>query len=212
MNLPTSLASLAPTPQTVAETKEPAKVLPKSPLPITLGADLLRLGVLATVCTCAALVCNQLREESLPLVYASKQARIEQAVDRTTAAEPAPDAAQPSTPGEAPRVIDLAEFRNLVQSKHGVVLDARPEIFHRLGHVPGALSLSREEFEQDYATERSFLEARREEPLAVYCSSASCEDSQMVADALAKLGYQHVLVFKGGWDAWTQAGLAEEKR
>ena len=182
-------------------------------LPGTFGLDLLRLGVLATLCTGAALVLNQLREPPLPLVYASKRTRLEEEVKRTARVEiaalvqaVAPTASEPA----AVRVVGLAEFQRLVASRQAVVLDARPEIFYRLGHVPGARSLSREEFERDYGVQRVFLESRRGQPIAVYCSSASCEDSQMVADALVKLGYRQVLVFKGGWDEWINVGGEKE--
>ncbi len=178
-----------------------------------IGTDLLRLGVLATACMCAALVFNQLREPPLSLTYVSKQSRLEQAVARVVDSEDkSTENIPPATATATSQVIGLPEFQQLVQSKRVVVLDARPEIFHRLGHVPGALSLSREAFEQDYARWRSVLEPSRDQLVAVYCSSASCEDSQMVADALVKLGYRHVLVFKGGWDEWTKADLPEEKQ
>jgi transposase len=38
-----------------------------------------------------------------------------------------------------------------VQEKRGLVLDARVEVYHRLGHVPGALSLPIQFFELGYA-------------------------------------------------------------
>ena len=180
--------------------------------------DLLTIGIVATVCLGAGLVFNQFRDVPLPLIYVTKQRRLQQVVS-TLAPHDSPLAADAgSTPVTAPaangvpQIIGLAEFQDFVQAKRGVVLDARPEIFHRLGHVPGALSLSRDEFESDYAKQRARLEPMQDEPVAVYCSSASCEDSQMVADALTKLGYHHVLVFKGGWDEWSRAGLPEERQ
>ena len=197
---------------------QPAKGWPRPLLRDVVGRDLLTIWMVATVCLGAGLVLNQFRDMPLPLVYVSKQRRMQQAVS-TLAPHSSPVAADVGpTPAHTPefnggsQIISLAEFRDFVQSKRGVVLDARPEIFHRLGHVPGALSLSRDEFESDYAKQRARLEPMRDEPVVVYCSSASCEDSQMVADALAKLGYRRVLVFKGGWDEWSQAGLPEERQ
>ena len=186
-----------------------------------LRGDLFSLFALATCCLCAGLVANQMRDHPLPLIYASKQDRLGQTlarldqdqipppIDQTTSIIAPAEISQSPSMG-IPRVIDLEEFEKLVQSKGGIVLDARPEIFHRLGHVPGALSLSREEFERDYARLRVALESSRDKAVAVYCSSASCEDSQMVAEALVKLGYRHLLVFKDGWSEWTHAGLPEE--
>ena len=178
----------------------------------TICTDLFRLGVLGTVCMCLALVINQLREPPLPMIYVSKQWRLEQAIAQVAD----PDAKSTETISTvatkaAFRVISLKEFRELVQSKTALVLDARPEIFHQFGHVPGAISLSREDFEQNYAKQRLVLESRRDQSIAVYCSGEGCVDSQMVGEALVKLGYHHVAVFKGGWDEWKQAGLPEER-
>jgi rhodanese-related sulfurtransferase len=185
-----------------------------------LGRDLLTLTGLASSCTCAGLVLNQLRDQPLPLVYLSKQERLQKDIsqldfgntNKSVVAENHSKPVNVSSSDKPLRVIELEEFRAFVRDRHGAVLDARPEIFYRLGNVPGAISLSREQFERDYTKQRSLLEATREKAVAVYCSSASCEDSQMVAEALKKLGYNQVLVFKGGWDEWTQAGLPEEKR
>ena len=201
----------------------------RSPEPIvwhTLGRDLSTFAVIATICLGGGLVINQFHDQPLPLAYVSKQRRLELAISQLSTRETRADTSGreeqtpisqkeptlldgPSVAGP-PQRIDLAGFRHFVQAKQGVILDARPEIFHRLGHVPGALSLSREEFERDYAKQRVYLESKIDGLVAVYCSDAGCEDSQMVADALVKLGYRRVLVFKGGWAEWTQTGLPEE--
>jgi rhodanese-related sulfurtransferase len=89
-------------------------------------------------------------------------------------------------------------------------LDARPEIFYRLGHVPGALSLARDDFENAYAQLKERLEKDKNQPLIIYCSNSSCEDSHLVQSALLKLGYVNVAVFSGGWATWTQEKLPEE--
>ena len=185
-----------------------------------LKQDILMLCGLATACMFAGLSLNQMHDEPLPLVYMSKASRLQQAVahlerdplPNTTSSEKILVSAATVPRDGSPRIIDLEEFRSFVQAKHGLLLDSRPEIFYRLGHVPGALSISREEFERDYANQRSILEPMRNEAIVVYCSSTVCEDSEMVADTLKKLGYQHILVFKGGWEEWTHAGLPEERR
>ena len=106
-------------------------------------------------------------------------------------------------------MIDLAKFHDLVESK-AIILDARPALFYRVGHVPGARALSRETFETDYARQRAFLESHHEDRLVIYCSGDTCVDSRMVAAALQKLGYPHVLVYAGGWEEWQAAALPEE--
>jgi rhodanese-related sulfurtransferase len=84
-------------------------------------------------------------------------------------------------------------------------------LFYQFGHVPGALSLPRADFESAYAALRARLEKNRRRPIVVYCSDRSCEDSSAVRTALAKLGYTDVAVFHGGWAAWSAAHRPEAK-
>lgn len=172
----------------------------------TLKNDLTALWLLATISLCSGFLINQFRDTPMPLVYQTKEDRMMKAVTQIAAAEKTL-----ATPSETvPEYLELDEFRAIVEGKKGIVLDARPEIFHRLGHVPGAVSLPREDFENAYAQHQSLL-ADKSALIAIYCSSSSCEDGDLVRRALNKLGYTRATVFKGGWSAWTSAGLPEGK-
>lgn len=158
-----------------------------------LGRGMAGFALLAAGSVCLGHLVNQVRGHPLSLTYVIDQKRMEDTVAALNL-----------------HVIGLQEFRGIVDGKKGIVLDARPEAVYRLGHVPGAMNLSRKEFEQDYAGQKSMLESNKEQTIAVYCSMSSCEDSAMVAGALMKLGYNHVLVFKGGWNEWSGAALPGE--
>ena len=177
----------------------------------TLGADFLLLALLAGVAVGLGLVTNRWRAHPLPLVYVSPSERLQQSVTRLNAARAtAPTKNHVPVVLPSPQMIDLAKFHDLVDA-HAIVLDARSPLFFRAGHVPGAHALSREVFETDYAKQKALLETHRQDPLIVYCSGDACVDSRLVAQALQKLGYTHVLVFEGGWEEWRQAGLPEER-
>ena len=178
-----------------------------------LGSDLLLLGILAGIAVCLGLGTNRWRVQPLPWVYASKAERLRQSVARVASAQPsgvAPPVVGGAKTAVPPEMIDLAKFHDCVEAK-AIILDARSPLFYRAGHVPGARSLARETFEADYARQRAFLEAHRQEMLVVYCAGDACADSRLVADALCKLGYPRVLVYEGGWEEWQQAGLPEER-
>lgn len=175
------------------------------------GQDLLRLTLLAALCVGVGLGVNRLRAHPLPWVYVSKADRLQASVARLSAVHP-PTPSSPAEPAfPTPAMIDLATFHDLLSAKGTVVFDARPALFYQVGHVPGARSLARETFESDYARQRPQLEARRQDTLVVYCAGDACVDSRMVAAALQKLGYPHVLIFEGGWEEWQQAGLPAER-
>ena len=169
--------------------------------------DFMAFGLLAVLSVGIGLLINPFRSEPLPLAYQSKEARLDQAVQRIQTADAAKE---PESTVSLPEQLTLQDFRDFVDQQKGLVLDARPEIFHRLGHVPGAYSLPREEFENAYQALREVLESHKERWIVIYCSSVSCEDSKLVKKALSSLGFANVVVFEGGWAEWTKAGMPEE--
>lgn len=161
---------------------------------------------LAAGALAAGLLLNLTRSAPLPWKYESRDVRLRHALDHlgTPVSSPAPGQVA------ATRLIDLEEFQQVATGGKAVVLDARAGTFYRLGHVPGALNLSREDFEHDYAALRGTLSAAGKKPIAVYCTEPSCPDAQLVADALQKLGYGDLLIYPDGWEQWQAAGLPQE--
>jgi len=147
-----------------------------------MGKDLAGFALLAVASVCLGLLINQGRDHPLPLIHVT-------------------EAGQNGS-------IRLPEFREIVKSGKAIIVDARPGLFYRLGHVPGAINLSREEFERDYPKRKELGDKDR--LVAVYCSGTDCKESGTVAAALAKLGHSRVVVFAGGWDEWKGAGLPTE--
>lgn len=167
----------------------------------TFVLDLSLLWCLAAASVVGGLILNEMRAKPLSLVYASPPARF------------APSAATggASSSAELIRDDDVSrdEMKQLVSDRSAVVLDARPEIFYRIGHIPSALSFPRDDFDAQYPRLKSTLENGR--PIVVYCSGRDCHDSQLVADALRGLGLSHVRIFRGGWYDWSGADLPREK-
>lgn len=154
------------------------------------------------------LMLNQFCDTPLSLVYQSK-AECLQPSDSKFAGTETVNAVSFQLP--LLKNVPLEDFIVYVKEKRGIILDARPEIFYRFGHVPGALSLPRDEFEKGYTRLKAKLDTNKSQAMIIYCSDESCEDSELVHKALANLGYTQISIFRGGWDAWTKAGLPEEK-
>ncbi|MEI9896993.1 MAG: rhodanese-like domain-containing protein [Chthoniobacter sp.] len=175
-------------------------------IPRNLRRDLMTLWILATISVSLGFVVNQFRDHRLPFVYESKTLRMDESTSKV-----ASEVALPAMPSsESVKFISLGEFQTLSTSPGVLVLDARPEIFHRLGHIPKALPLPRDDFETFYRKLQTLLEADRGRLLLVYCSGDSCEDSALVAEALKRLGFSNIAIFKGGWSEWTGSHLPEE--
>ncbi len=147
---------------------------------------------------------NALRKEPLPLVYQNKLTRLAAAVARLQNSP----ASGPGHVISIPERLSLEQFSDFVESKTGLVLDARPAIFYRLSHVPGALSLPRDDFEVAFQLLHSRLGSDYSRPLMIYCTDASCADATLVKKALTALGYSNVAIFVGGWSEWTGADKA----
>ncbi|PTY02971.1 hypothetical protein DB346_07620 [Verrucomicrobia bacterium LW23] len=178
-----------------------------------LALDLTVFACVATAALCIGILINQFRDRPAPWIYQSKADRLNQAVAHVASDPGAPAATSANTAEqpELPGSLGLAEFRRIVEQKQILVLDARPEIFHRLGHVPGALALPRDEFDIYYPKLQTILQPKTR-PLVLYCASSSCEDSALVEKALRKLGYTNIAIFHGGWAEWTNARFPEEKQ
>jgi rhodanese-related sulfurtransferase len=165
--------------------------------------DFIGVWLLLTGCLICGLFINEMRPTPLALVYSSPASRLDQSVAQLGSSTPV----STTLDGD----VERDEMRKLSLNHMVLILDARPEIFYRLGHIPSALSLPRDDFEKSYQVLQSTLQSHRNSPLVVYCSSIDCHDSQMVADALQKLGYPHIRLFRGGWSDWESANLPEEK-
>jgi rhodanese-related sulfurtransferase len=83
-------------------------------------------------------------------------------------------------------------------------VDARSSAAFASQHIPGALPLSEEQWEEQLpAVINAWRPGAR---VLVYCASQGCETSQSVAYRLHReMGIDDVFVLKGGWSAWLEA-------
>lgn len=163
-------------------------------------------GGMAVVALILGMGWNRLQPAPVPLLYSTKAERLHAQVART-----ALDTAQPPAEGAEIREITVNELQESSSSGGWIVIDARPEVFHRLGHVPGAISLPRETFETAYGKHRQVALAEKRKPIVIYCQGGECEDSHLVARALMQLGHTHVSILLGGWEEWEKQGNPVER-
>lgn len=105
--------------------------------------------------------------------------------------------------GDTVTLIGFDEMRSNVGSAEILIVDARPAIFFRFGHIPTAVNLPRDEFEK-------FLPAVQERLLdhgvmrtVIYCNGGDCEDSAFVAERLMAAGVKAIAIYQGGWEEWS---------
>lgn len=105
------------------------------------------------------------------------------------------------------REIEL-ELAKHLQSNGILFVDARAEEYLEDGYIPGAIANDdTESLSDQVATLIGFDQA-----FVIYCSDDDCGSSEDLAFELQELGFNHILVFKGGWKSWLEAGLEVEHR
>jgi rhodanese-related sulfurtransferase len=103
--------------------------------------------------------------------------------------------------------IDRETLREKIENgEEFVLVDALSPMSFALSHLPGAINLT-----PDWVDGR----ARRRIPdfeteIVVYCESADCDSSVIVANRLLQLGYRNVRHYAEGKRDWKEAGLPLE--
>jgi rhodanese-related sulfurtransferase len=108
---------------------------------------------------------------------------------------------EPLRDDEVSMVVIRERFQNDV-----LWIDARPQEQFDAEHVPGALLLNEQKFEEQLVQHLDTLQANQK-PVVIYCSGQKCEASRKVMEKLKEMGFvREAFVLKGGWNAWKAAG------
>jgi len=111
--------------------------------------------------------------------------------------------------GEAPALgegeIALEEMQARFDSGLSILLDARSPAEYAESHIPGAINIPYDRLAEYMET--LTYEATPDQPVVCYCKGPSCDLSHLLATELRLMGYEDVVVFKAGWEGWTEAGL-----
>ena len=102
---------------------------------------------------------------------------------------------------------EIAPHQLARMKPHPLIIDIREERQYLLGHIEGAIHLSRN------ALESKVLEIAPEmdTPIAIYCATGTA--CATAAEELRRLGYQKIFSLKGGLQNWLEAGgLVESSR
>lgn len=81
-----------------------------------------------------------------------------------------------------------------------VFADARSAPAFNAGHIPGALNLAPQAFD-DWSSQ-VVAEISVDEMVIVYCDGPQCSLSDELAEKFEWLGYENVTVLKDGWGQW----------
>ena len=103
---------------------------------------------------------------------------------------------------------DPARAKQIFDSGKALFVDARSRDNYNHGHIPGAVSLPVGEFDEHID---AFMDQHgSKQPIVIYCSGRTCEDSHNLARLLMDFGYSDVKVFIDGYPGWKAAGYPVE--
>jgi rhodanese-related sulfurtransferase len=151
--------------------------------------------VILVVVTCLAVGFNFLREDRLPL--------------RQKSAVPMVQNDNHSDAGTYGFYeIGFQEALERLRANSAVFVDARTREAYRQGHIPGAVNLPDQQFDEFFGP--FFEEIDPERFLITYCEGEHCPLSGSLAEKLREAGYDKVFVLKDGWGQWKRRELPVE--
>ncbi len=101
------------------------------------------------------------------------------------------------------KVIPVAMAVDLFEMQAVLFVDARAPGEFNEGHIPGALNVPLQAWEDHLMMLFDYIEADTQ--LVVYCSNRTCDDALLLATELKKIG-SDVSLFIGGFDGWKKHG------
>lgn len=105
-------------------------------------------------------------------------------------------------PVPASEMVTAAQAR--AWDSNAIWVDARPDAEFASDHVPGAVSLNEDRWNE--LLPQVLAVWSPEKKVVVYCSSLSCNASREVARRLRKEAQlPNVFVLKGGWEEWLKS-------
>lgn len=146
------------------------------------------------------IVHNGLRKGGVPLLVKTEAPALLQPVDESSEGG-GQEAAQAGT-------LSLAKTRDLLERGAALFVDARSPAAYERGHIPGAVNVPYDRLPEYY--DRLSSGVPTDTLIVVYCWSPSCDFSDNLARELRLMGFSNVMVYKGGWEKWTEAGLPGE--
>ena len=100
------------------------------------------------------------------------------------------------------RMIDIGLAQKLHKDST-LFVDARAKEYLAEGFIPGAIAND----DIDSLVVMISALVGYDKMFVIYCSDDDCGSSEELADQLEGWGFTNILVFKGGWKSWIEAGM-----
>ncbi|MBK9250180.1 MAG: hypothetical protein IPM69_19250 [Ignavibacteria bacterium] len=124
-----------------------------------------------------------------------------QATKSSTPPANTPPSAPPKSPEKVePAAVTYQQVLRLLEDKDVLFIDSRSDHEWAEGHIPGAIHIFAEEFQQHVP---EVIGLPRDKRIVVYCSGGpECNLSHEVCENLAAFGFNRLFIYFGGWTEW----------
>jgi len=104
--------------------------------------------------------------------------------------------------------VEMGRVFTMQQAGQLLLVDCRPPIFYRLGHLDGAINLPLKSYDALIDRRKQSIDnaLAAGQTIVLYCQNTECPDAYAVAKKLITRGYS-VSIYKGGWEEWKRAGF-----
>ncbi|MFK7909045.1 MAG: rhodanese-like domain-containing protein [Akkermansiaceae bacterium] len=104
--------------------------------------------------------------------------------------------------------VEIGQLFILQQSGKVHLIDVRPPLYFRLGHIDGAVNFPLIKYDKRLAEQLPNIEQaiKAGKTVVLYCQNVNCPDAYKTGQKLIKLGHS-VSIYKGGWEEWKKSGL-----
>ncbi len=92
----------------------------------------------------------------------------------------------------------------LFKNKEALFVDARYPDDYNKGHIPGAINLPSDMFDEYYPMVSDQIGI--DQPVLIYCSGPGCDLGANLAATLKDMSYTRIMHFGGGFPAWQDGG------
>ena len=104
------------------------------------------------------------------------------------------------------KVIPLTVALERFRFGEALFVDARSAGHFAQGHIPGAVSVPFEQFDELFPALADLIDSGRE--LVVYCSNRACDDALLLASRLKEIGSSNPVLYIDGFEMWEKHGGA----
>lgn len=104
--------------------------------------------------------------------------------------------------------VDMGQLFTMSQTGKLYLIDTRPPLFFRLGHIDGANSLPLIKYDKAILDKKPQIDAASKagKVIVAYCQNVNCPDAHKLATKLSRMGY-NVSIYSGGWEEWKRSGI-----